>query len=173
MQCIPSPYSIKMQSRNMAYPRPSFAKVMAAVDGSANSLKAFERAVSLAKALGAQLAIVHAISEPRTGSLVEHGTRYGSMAVVHAYVKGAEKHAVSWLKPLEEKAQLHGLETKTEILWEVGKSPAHLMTEYAKSNSEDLIIIGTRGLGGFKRLLLGSVASGVVRDAPCSVMVVR
>lgn len=157
----------------MAYRKKSVAKIMAAVDGSRNSMKAFEQAVSLAKGSGADLTIVHAIPDPRTGLLVEYGTRYGSMAVVHAYVKAAKKDAATWLKPLEAKAQQHGLEAKTEILWEAGKSPAQLITEYAKKNSIDLIVMGTRGLGGFRRLLLGSVAGGVVRHAPCSVLVVR
>jgi len=108
-----------------------------------------------------------------TGSLVEYGTRYGSMAIVRKYYRWAEKEAIEWLKPLENRARQQEVNAKSEILWELGKSPVDLITEYAKKHSVDLIVMGTRGRGGFKRLLLGSVASGVVTNAKCSVLVVR
>jgi len=148
-------------------------KILTAVDGSVHSLNAFERALELAKDLDAELFMVHVIPDTRTGGLVEYGTRYGSMAIVQAYYRSAEKEALEWLKPLESRAKQQQVKAKSEILWELGKSPVELITAYAKKNSIDLIVMGTRGRGGFKRLLLGSVASGVVSHAPCSVMVVR
>jgi nucleotide-binding universal stress UspA family protein len=146
---------------------------MAALDGSPNSMKAFDQAVDLARVLGAELAIVHAIPDPRTGIIVEYGRGYGSMAVVNAYVKAWQDEAVRWLGPLEAKARQRGLKVNSDVLWEAGKAPAQLITEYAEENSMDLIVMGTRGIGSFKRLLLGTVASGVVGHAPCSVLVVK
>lgn len=146
---------------------------MVAVDGSPPSLKAFEYAMLLAKDNDAELAIVHAIPETRMGGLVEYGTKYGSMAIVHAYVNSAEKGALVWLKPLEIRARQNGVKVKAELVWELGKPPVQLITEYAKKNSIDLIVLGSRGIGGLKRLLLGSVASGVVNHASCAVLVVR
>lgn len=45
--------------------------------------------------------------------------------------------------------------------------------EFAERENIDLIIMGTRGRTGFKKLLLGSVASGVVNFAHCPVLVLR
>ena len=45
--------------------------------------------------------------------------------------------------------------------------------DYAEENNFDLIVIGTRGRSGFKRLLLGSVASHVITYAHCPVLVVK
>ncbi len=45
--------------------------------------------------------------------------------------------------------------------------------EFAERENIDLIIMGTRGRTGFKKLLLGSVASGVVNFAHCTVLVIR
>lgn len=147
--------------------------IIAAVDGSVHSLNAFEHALEIAKAQGAKLFIVHVVPDTMTGSLVEYGTRFGSMAIVQKYYRSAEKEAIEWLKPLENRARQQEVNAKSEILWELSKSPVDLITEYAKKHSVDLIVMGTRGRGGFKRLLLGSVASGVVTNAKCSVLVVR
>ena len=51
-------------------------------------------------------------------------------------------------------------------------SPSKGIAEDGEKNRIDLIVVETRGLGGFTRLLLGSVASGVLSSAHCSVMVV-
>ena len=59
-------------------------------------------------------------------------------------------------------------EAKTEIL--VG-SPANCICDYAKSVATDLIVIGSRGLGGIKKLVLGSVSQNVIELAHCSVLV--
>jgi nucleotide-binding universal stress UspA family protein len=47
------------------------------------------------------------------------------------------------------------------------------IVEYAERENIDLIVIGSRGLTGFRKLLLGSVASGVVTYAHCPVLVVK
>ena len=49
----------------------------------------------------------------------------------------------------------------------------YVILEYAEEKNIDLIVVGTRGTSGFKRLLLGSVASSVVSYAHCPVMVVK
>ncbi len=52
--------------------------------------------------------------------------------------------------------------------------PAHMIVETARENGYDLIVIGSRGLGGLKKLFLGSVSNAVIQEAEnCCVMVVR
>ncbi len=51
--------------------------------------------------------------------------------------------------------------------------PAEEIVRLAKIYDADLIILGSRGLTGIKRILLGSVSSQIVEDAPCSVLVVK
>jgi len=48
-----------------------------------------------------------------------------------------------------------------------------VITSAAKSAEADLIVVGARGLGGFERLLLGSVSENVLRSAPCPVLIVK
>ena len=68
--------------------------------------------------------------------------------------------------------QTGNIELKTELI----NSPRpvdYVILEYAEEKSIDLIVVGTRGRSGFKRLLLGSVASSVVSYAHCPVMIVK
>jgi nucleotide-binding universal stress UspA family protein len=53
------------------------------------------------------------------------------------------------------------------------KSVIAEIVDYAENNNIDLIVIGTRGRSGVRRLLLGSVASGVVTYAHCPVLVIK
>ena len=52
-------------------------------------------------------------------------------------------------------------------------SPVGEVVKAAKDWPADLIVIGSHGRGGIRRALLGSVAEGVMRQAPCPVLVVR
>lgn len=68
------------------------------------------------------------------------------------------------------KAIKHTLKISSEV---IPGPPRQVIIEEAERWSADLIIIGSRGLGAWNRLLLGSVSSAVVHHAPCSVEVVR
>jgi nucleotide-binding universal stress UspA family protein len=63
-------------------------------------------------------------------------------------------------------------ELKTEII-EGAKSAAATIMEYAETRNADLIIIRSRGRTGFKKLLLGSVSSSIIKNAHCPVLIIR
>jgi len=69
-------------------------------------------------------------------------------------------------------AEKKGVKAKPHTSGTVG-SVVQAITDYAASEKIDLIVMGTRGMGGFKKMLLGSVSSGVVTHAQCAVLVVR
>src|SRR5439155_24367875 len=69
-------------------------------------------------------------------------------------------------------AEEAGIRVRSVLQEGIG-SPVRTITEYADKERIDLIVIGTRGLVGFKRVILGSVANGVVHYANCSVLVAR
>lgn len=77
--------------------------------------------------------------------------------------------AQNWLKDITKKIDL---EIVTEVII-AEESIVSEIIEFAERENIDLIIMGTRGRTGFKKLLLGSVASGVVNFAHCPVLVIR
>ncbi|MDE1844926.1 MAG: universal stress protein, partial [Thaumarchaeota archaeon] len=77
-----------------------------------------------------------------------------------------------WFEQISKKAKEGGIEVKTEFL-DAAPSIVGAITNYAENENVDLIIVGTRGRTGFKKILLGSVASGIVTYATCPVMVIK
>ena len=155
-----------------------FKKILVALDGSESSQKAAQAALELAEKLKADLLVLHAISPPTTyyHSTIASPTGMSlpapSQHEIDAYYAYAKKVATSIVGEVESKGKKLGILAKTEIPEAVSSVVETILNHAAKENV-DLIVVGTRGLGGFKKLLLGSVSNGVVSHAHCPVLVVR
>ena len=155
-----------------------FKKILVALDGSVSSQKADQAALELAEKLKADLLVLHAISPPTTyyHSTIASPTGMSlpapSQHEIDAYYAYAKKVATSIVGEVESKGKKLGIHVKTEISEAVSSVVETILNHAAKENV-DLIVVGTRGLGGFKKLLLGSVSNGVVSHAHCPVLVVR
>ncbi|GBC69206.1 TRAP-T-associated universal stress protein TeaD [archaeon HR01] len=143
-------------------------KVLVAVDGSPNSLKAVDVAASICEKYGAELVVLHVIQQPA----YIFGAPAVSPSVLKDYYDTARREGERFVSEAVSKAERYRVSVRAEIL-ERAPSVVEAITQYAENNSVELIVVGTRGLTGFKKLLMGSVASGVVSHAHCSVLVVR
>ena len=139
-----------------------FKRILVAVDGSEVSLKAVEQAARLAKHEGASLMALHIIPTPQ----------YEITGEIADYYEQAKKPVKKWMRDVENAAALHGMSIKTEVL--VGAySILDAILGYAENQSADLLVTGHRGRTQSNRLLMGSVASGLVEYAQCPVLIVR
>ena len=134
-------------------------KVMVAVDGSKNSFRAGKLAVNLAKKVGSRLIVVSVIPTP---PYAISGSRYFTTE---------RKKTERWIGQILNLARSGHVKVSTQILLDV--SVVKSLLDYAASKKVDLIVVGTRGLGTFKRLAIGSVSSALVNHSTCSVLVVR
>ena len=141
-------------------------RVLVATDGSENSSAGVRLAISFGKALSLKLTFVNIVYLPSMTFAAGAGNWY-DRAIAESRDQG--KRITEEAKSLATK---NGVEAETKIIDEF-HSPIEGITKFAELGNYDLIVVGTRGLGGFKRLFLGSVASGVVHYAHCSVLVVR
>jgi len=82
------------------------------------------------------------------------------------------EEAEKWFAVIKNKTNQLGISLKTQII-STGESPIKEIVEFANHEKVDLIVVGTRGRSGIKKMLLGSTASGVVTYSDCSVMVVK
>ncbi len=140
-----------------------FTNILAAVDGSTCADNALKVAIDLAKGPGGHLTIVHAI-DPTSAALAEiqpgHSLgidplRDAGNAILSAAVK---------------KATEAGVKVSTQMVQ--GKAVEEVV-DVAKRLHSDLIVIGSHGRKGLDRLLVGSVAEGVLREANAPTLVVH
>ena len=99
----------------------------------------------------------------------EKPLRYGPLKEI---VMMAVERGQKQVDEVKQKASKNNIDIKTDVI--IGKtSVVKSIVEYAEEHKIDLIVIGTRGMSGIKKMLLGSTASGVVTYAHCPVMVVK
>jgi nucleotide-binding universal stress UspA family protein len=84
----------------------------------------------------------------------------------------AQDEVKKWFDDIKEKADRNGIRFRSEIIM-AKRSTVSSMLDYAEEQKIDLIAVGTRGRSGIKKLLLGSIASGLVTYASCPVLVVK
>ena len=149
----------------------SFNSILVAVDGSPNSMRAAEMAVDLAKRNGAHLYVLSVISTPVFAAAGIKETA-SSGAAAEEFFDKAKKDAEGIVAGVVSIASAQGLKVRGEIIENV-PSVVEAISDYAEEWKVDLIVVGTRGLSGFKKLLLGSVSSALVSHATCSVLVIR
>jgi nucleotide-binding universal stress UspA family protein len=141
----------------------AFKRVLIAVDDSPIAARAADVATELARTLGAELAFVHAVDSSEAYA-PESGVPAAELIAL------AEQDGKKLLEQFRQRAAQEGSSPLT--FSSVGK-PAHEILKAAKDWPADIIVLGSHGRGGVKRMVLGSVAEGVMRHAACPVLVVR
>jgi len=152
-----------LSSSEAAASHSKFSKIMVAIDGSEHSLKAAEYALEVAKSFNAQLFAVTVTSIPQSYQVKQEEVLEESKEMADSR---------SWLEKFSHEAKTENIELKTELI-NSHRPVDYVILEYAEEKDIDLIVVGTRGRSGFRKLLLGSIASSVVTYAHCPVMVVK
>jgi nucleotide-binding universal stress UspA family protein len=152
-----------------------FSKILVAVDGSEASMDAADYAIELARKYNSKLIALHVI--------LSDVTIFGPNPPQH--IDELKKQAQEYLDKVKQKSNLNndddnnendssnGLKIRVRTETIASASSVGGIVGFAEKENIDLIVIGTRGRSGFKKLLLGSVASGVVNYAHCPVLVVK
>jgi universal stress protein E len=147
-------------------PRATYRKVLVALDLSEISGLALRAAESLVMTEDTHPVVVHAYEPYYEGMLTYAGV--GSEAI-GAYSQGWARNAETAARDLLKQ---HTRDfTRYNIVLQQARAPAGIL-EAAKRMHPDLLVMGTRGHGRFKRALLGSVANQVLRSATCDVLIV-
>ncbi|GKT12348.1 MAG: universal stress protein A [Thiomicrorhabdus sp.] len=143
----------------------SYQKILVAIDFSEHSLKALEKAQSMAEMFKADITLIH-IAEVPIYPLLEDVAVTGMPGLwddefLQRMVKASDQR-------LEKLRHLHAISHAMTI---VGDPSSEIVT-IASSNHIDLIVMGFHGASGFSRLI-GSTTHSVINDAPCDVLAVK
>ena len=137
-----------------------FRKIMVGYDGSTQSEKAAELALSIAGSMDCHVLLFAVARPPEPATSVE----------VHAVLDDAKEHYEEGFRRIAGIANQKGISMDTEIA--VGH-PAEQIIHKAETGKIDLVVLGRRGTSMFEKLILGSISERVLRYAHCPVMVVR
>lgn len=140
-----------------------YKNIVIATDGSRNTRRAISYGVELAKFSGAT---VYALYVVDTKSMISENWTIGRDTIYNIMRSDGEK-AVSEVRAIGEAS---GVEVKEVVL---EGCPSSEIIKFAESNNADLIVMGTLGVSGLEKFLIGSVAKKVVRGSKVPVMVVR
>lgn len=141
--------------------------ILVPVDDSKYSFKAAQFAIGLAKGLRAKILLIHVVEIYPYFAVPEY-----LMQEDDPGLKRIRKRVESIFKKIEGIAKKQKVPIQTDILLR-SRSPAESIITYAKRKRVDLIVMGTKGSTGFKKILIGSVAQKVSEHAHCSVLIAR
>jgi len=145
-----------------------FHRILIPSDGSEGAGHAARVAFELAARLQASLTVLNVFQPTGRFAFVEKRNPN--------QVKAREEELAAEQNLKQVKASCGTFAKEVTVPYTVCQKWGHAgetIVEYAQNDKTDLIVVGSRGLGGFKRHFLGSVSDAVLRHAPCSVLVVR
>jgi nucleotide-binding universal stress UspA family protein len=140
-------------------------KILIATDGSPSAHEAVEFGLDLAREQGAWPVFLHVA--PAVEVLPTAGSTFGLAASVPHNLEEHDR------EPLLAAAQLAAEKDVDAVTDLVSGDPVEEIVRYADAIEADLIVVGSRGLGGVTSLVLGSVSRGVLHGAHCPVVVAR
>ena len=139
-----------------------FGKILLAVDGSDNAQRAAETTHELATKMGSRVVIVHAFPRAPSGMLGD--------AEIEKFESLAVKQGTEILEKTEQPFRGSGITTETELV----EGPAgEAILRVAEVHKPDLIVMGSRGRGELKSVLLGSVSRRVLYHSGRSLLIVH
>jgi nucleotide-binding universal stress UspA family protein len=148
----------------------SLKKILVSTDGSENAKRALSAAIQLAKQNNSELIVLTVVVESIPASYDTIGMSMPPN--LPKYFESAEREGRKIVDSAVEEAKKESVDVRGIMVTTVA-SVVQAIVESAEKEDVGLIVVGTRGLGGFRRLLLGSVSSGVVEHSSCAVLVVR
>lgn len=149
-----------------------FEQVMVAVDGSPTANRGLKAAIGLASDQHASLSIVHVIDDT-AGVAYVGDMGYIPANYVDSLLEDLRENGRRVLDKAQAAAREAGVEAKTILVETKGRTVADTIVNQGRKLRADVIVLGTHGRRGLRRVLMGSDAEAVLREARVPVLLVR
>jgi nucleotide-binding universal stress UspA family protein len=144
-----------------------YGKILVPVDGSDTALKGLNEAIKIAKTFGSRIFLVHVVNE----FIFDYS--YSPAAYAAGVIDGLRERGKTIIAGAAAVVRAHGLEPSSAVLESIGGPAPDSIVAQASECHADLIVMGTHGRRGLRRVALGSDAEQVVRMATVPVLLVR
>ncbi|CAN5771453.1 universal stress protein [soil metagenome] len=150
-----------------------FSKILVPVDGSINSMKAIDYAVDISEKYKSEILALHVLYS-QSGFAFHKETVAGAItsSSLNDLNLEAKKEAEKWFEEINKRVEKKNVQIRTEVVLTVISIVEGILT-YAEKENINLIIIGSKGKSGWKKLIVGSVASGISTYAHCPILIVK
>jgi nucleotide-binding universal stress UspA family protein len=155
----------------------SFEKILVPLDGSDHSKRALEAAIRVAERFKGGITLVHIYSStvtpltvPEPTTLTPSGAPVVTSAEISRILEASREIGKKILQDGAQKTKSYGISVETELR---EGSNVQEIVKTANEGKFDLIVVGVKGVSKIRELLLGSVSLGIVKHAPCPVLVVK
>ena len=143
-----------------------YQRILVPIDGSATSERALDEAIKFAQQQNAQVEVIHVLED----IWYFDNEDYLNYAELIQSMRGIGEKI---LAQAQKKLKQAGVAAEIKLLETQGERIASVIVTEAENNLADLVIIGTHGRSGFSRMLMGSIAEGVVRTAHIPILLIR
>ena len=140
-----------------------FSKILVAVDGSEVSYRAFDAALFLSEKLGSIITAIYVMENIPTVYIQ-------SQKILDDLLKARRNDSQKILEKCSSDAAQKGITVSTILL---EGNPASTILDFSKKEKFEVIIIGRRGMGHLKELVLGSTSSKILHHSLCPVLLMR
>jgi len=150
-----------------------YHRVLVPIDGSATAERGLTEAIGLARGEGADMILLHVVDDAAMVAEVSASMSAEQIVRARERLEEQREHGLALLARADREATTAGLRVQT-VLRDVGQERVgEIVVREAEQAGCDLIVMGTHGRRGFRRLVAGSVAEWVVRASATPVLLVR
>jgi len=144
----------------------AFKNILVPYDDSKCSLHAFKIATEIAKKFNSKLTAVTVVP-----SAIRITSSYSNVRYEEILLKEQRDSAKSALSKIDSIAKKQGIKLAKYVL--ESNAVVKQIVSFAKSEKFDLLVMGTHGRTGWSKLIIGSVANGIIQTANCPALVVK
>ena len=144
-----------------------YKRILVPTDGSDTADAGLREACKLARDQGAQLRVVHVVDELLSMGPEFYGAAYDQLT------DSIRKAGASLLAHAETVARDQGVTVETELIEAMGSPAGDHIVKAAKAWAADLIVCGTHGRRGLRRIVMGSDAEYILRNTPVPLLLIR